>query len=106
TAPLTDGELHTLLGTMPAPERRLNPRFVPSSETLSHLTIKLKDHDLPMILNDISVGGMRVVVRQPFVKGTELEVDLINKVTKTHCVVLFRLLHFRPRVGIGDRLQK
>jgi hypothetical protein len=98
TAPLTEGELHILLGHKPAPERRMNPRFVPSYETLGHLTVKLKDHDVPVILNDISVGGIRLVVSQRFAEGVQLQVELTNTANGTHCVLLFRLLHVR-KVG-------
>jgi PilZ domain len=98
TAPLTDGELHTLLGHDPAPDRRMKPRFVPSPETLGHLVVKLVDHDLPVILQDISVAGICLVVDQPFVEGIPLRVELTNSVTGTHCVVWFRLLHVR-KVG-------
>jgi hypothetical protein len=95
TAKLTDGELYTLLGKKPAPERRMNPRFVPSPDTLSHLTIKIKGHDAPVILSDISVGGMGVTVSQPFASGSRLHVDLINTENETHCVSLFQVLHVK-----------
>jgi len=95
TAPITESELHTLLGHLPAPERRTNQRFVPGSDTLGHLVVKLKDHDMPVILNDISVGGVCLVVPQRFAEGTLLQAELANTVNGTHCVMLFRLLHVR-----------
>ena len=98
TARLSDSELQTLLGAIPAPERRMNPRFVPSTETLRHLTVTIKDHDLPVILNDISVGGMRIVVKQPFAQGAKLQVRLSNTTTNIHLTLMFQLLHVQ-KVG-------
>jgi PilZ domain len=95
TAPLTDGELHILLGRQPAPDRRMQPRFVPSPETLGHLVVKLVDDDLPVILHDISVAGICLEADQPFPAGVPLRVELTNTVTGTHCVLWFRLLHVR-----------
>jgi len=95
TVPITESELHTLLGHGPAPERRMNHRFVPSSDTLGHLVVKLRDHDMPVILNDISVGGICLAVNQQFADGTLLQAELTNTVNGTHCVMPFRLLHVR-----------
>ncbi len=98
TAPLIESELHTLLGHKPAPERRMNPRFVPSPETLEHLEIKIIDHDLPVLLRDISVGGICLAVPKSFVEGIRLHVELTNRLSGTHCALSFRLLHVR-KVG-------
>jgi len=95
TVPIPESELHTLLGHVPAPERRTNQRFVPSSDTLGHLVVKLKDHEMPVILNDISMGGMSLVVHERFAEGTLLQVELVNTVNGTHCVMPFRLHHAR-----------
>jgi hypothetical protein len=99
TAPLTDGEFHILLGHTPAPERRMKPRFVPSPEVLDHLVVKLIDHDLPVTLRDISVSGICLLVNKQFVKGTQLQVQLTNTVTETHCLLSCRLVHVR-QVGM------
>ena len=98
TAPLTEGELHTLLGHVSAPERRMSPRFVPSPDALDHLVVKLTDHDMSVTLSDISVGGICLVVPQPITEGSKLQVELTNTVSETHCELLFRLLHTR-KVG-------
>ena len=98
TVPITESELHTLLGHVPAPERRMNQRFVPSSDSLGHLVVRLVDHDTPVILNDISVGGICLAVHQQFAEGTLLQAELANTVSGTHCVMPFRLLHVR-KVG-------
>jgi len=92
TIPITESELHILLGHVPAPERRTNQRFVPGSDTLM---VKLKDHDMPVILNDISVGGICLAVHEQFAEGTLLQAELANTVNGTHCVMPFRLLHVR-----------
>ncbi len=95
SVPITESELHTLLGHVPAPERRTNQRFVPGSEAFGHLVVKLKDYDTPVILNDISVGGICLVVHERFAEGTVLEAELRNTVNGTHCVKPFRVHHSR-----------
>jgi PilZ domain len=98
TAPLIESELHTLLGHKSAPERRMHPRFVPSPETLERLEIKLVDHNFPVLLRDISVGGICLVVPNRFAEGARLHVELTNASSGTHCALSFRLLHVR-KVG-------
>lgn len=95
TAPLTVGELQTLVGQTPAPERRVHPRFVPSPETLKRLVVKLQDHEGPVLLNDISVGGICLVVKQPIAEPAQLQVELTNTANGCHCQAVLRLFHVR-----------
>ncbi len=94
-APLGEGELQTLLGNYPGPERRRLPRYEPSPETAGHLLVTLQDR-LAVQLQNISQGGAGLISQESLAEGTALRLAIANSLSKVRLDLTYRLIHVRP----------
>jgi hypothetical protein len=82
-------------------ERRAWVRYASDMEARCSTTGALRDAGWPGRVSDISMGGVGLVLRHRFRRGTPLEVELKNAAGTVRIIVLARVRHTTP-VAAGN----
>ena len=86
---------------VPTTERRAAPRHPPGPAAACRLTVVLGGVVRPVVIRDISAGGIDLVVHRPFEPGTDLALELLNAAKNFSRTVRVHVVHADPQ-GDGD----
>jgi hypothetical protein len=83
--------------TAPPAERRAAPRHAPGPTAACHLAIALGGVVRPVVIRDISTGGIDLIVHRPFEPGTDLALELLNAARNFSRTVRVHVVHADPQ---------
>lgn len=78
----------------PGVERRRFPRYSPDP---THLTARLKDQDLPVGIEDISLGGICILADRGFDQDAVLDLEMVHLISGHRWDVSLRVVYVRQR---------
>jgi hypothetical protein len=85
----------------PPADRRATPRHTPGPAATCRLAVALGGIVRPVVIRDISAGGIDLVVHRPFEPGTNLALELLNAAKNFSRTVRVHVVHADPQEG-GD----